>query len=221
MRVLIFISIGLCALFSCQQAQKQEMLPPTEVRTDSTTLTTEPLDSILKKELIQIGVEDQTLRFLLPDVTKRFGNDSKEYAYIWSLIHRQDSICIQKTTALLDQHGWVGKSRIGDEANQAIWLVIQHAALADQEKYLPLLKKSVANSESEGWHLAFLEDRMLMYKKEKQRYGSQALWDKEIKKMKIYPIEDVANVDKRREQLGLIPIKEFAESNGYVFDQLP
>jgi hypothetical protein len=123
-----------------------------------------------------------------------------------------------KTLKILDKYGWLGKSRVGDNANQALWLVIQHAELSMQETYLPLLKKSVEMGESEGWHQAFLEDRILMRNKKNQLYGSQATWDKTIGKMKIYPIDDVRNVNKRREQIGLEPIEEYAKMNGYIFD---
>jgi len=176
-------------------------------------------DSILKKELEFIGVEDQTLRLLLPEVKDEFGSKSDEYKYVWSLINQQDSICANKLVKILNTHGWVGKSRIVVKANQAIWLVMQHAKLKVQEKYLPLLKESVKNGESEGWHLAFLEDRILMYNKKKQVYGTQAVWDSDLKKNKIWPIEDVKNTNQRRKQLGLKPIEEYAKSNGYILDK--
>lgn len=176
-------------------------------------------DSILKEQLEQIAIEDQTLRFLLPDAIEKFGRDSREYKYIWSLIHRQDSICVNKVVHILDKYGWLGKSRVGENANQAIWLVMQHSELAIQKNYLPLLRKSVTKGESEGWHLAFLEDRVLMYSKKKQKYGTQAVWDNELKRNIIYPIEDVKNVNNRRQELGLEPIEKFADSNGYIFNQ--
>jgi len=37
--------------------------------------------------------------------------------------------------------------------------------------------------------------------------------------MKIYPIDDLKNVNQRRELIGLEPIEEYAKMNGYVFDQ--
>jgi len=43
--------------------------------------------------------------------------------------------------------------------------------------------------------------------------------DKTINALKIYPIEDVKNVNKRREKIGLEPIEEYAKQNGYIFDQ--
>ncbi|MFD0798432.1 DUF6624 domain-containing protein [Maribacter chungangensis] len=176
-------------------------------------------DSILKKELESIKVEDQTLRLLLPNVIEKFGRESEEYKYVWSQIQSQDSISSNKLFEILDNHGWVGKSRVGSSANQAIWLTIQHSDLKKQEKYLPLLRESVVKGESEGWHLAFLEDRILMRKKQKQIYGTQAVWDNELKKNKIYPIKDAKNVNQKRKKLGLDPIEDYAKINGYIFDK--
>ena len=190
-----------------------------KIKKSTELITTQLPDSILKKKLEIIGTEDQTLRHILPDVSQKFGRDSDEYKYIWSLINRQDSICLNKLIEIIDAHGWIGKSRIGAIANQTIWSVIQHAEVKVQEKYLPLLKKSVEKGESERWHLAFLEDRVLMYNKKKQIYGTQATWDNDLKKNKIYPIEDVKNVNQRRLNLGLETIEEYAKSNGHIFDQ--
>lgn len=175
-------------------------------------------DNMLKKELELIKVEDQTLRLLLPNVIEKFGRESQEYKYIWLQIQKQDSISSNKLFKILDKHGWVGKSRVGSAANQTIWLTIQHSDLETQEKYLTLLRESVNKGESEGWHLAFLEDRILMRKKQKQIYGTQAVWDNDLKKNKIYPIQDVKNINKKRKELGLEPIEEYAKKNDYIFN---
>jgi len=210
--LILLLTVG---FFGCDQNKPNRP----EIQEESEFTIAQSIDSLLKQELEQIAVEDQTLRLMLPDVEEKFGKGSNEEEYIWSLIHRQDSICLIKTLNILDTYGWLGKSKVGTKANQALWLVIQHADLATQETYLPMLKKSVQMGQSEGWHQAFLEDRILMRNKKKQIFGSQAIWDKTSGKMKIYPIDDVKNVNKRRAQLGLEPIEEFAKMNGYVFDQ--
>lgn len=176
-------------------------------------------DSMIAMKLEDIGMRDQTLRLLLPDVTSRFGRDSKEYKYIWSLIEHEDSVCSEVLVDILEEHGWLGISRVGESANQYIWLIIQHAELETQELYLPLLKESVKKEESPGWHLAYLEDRILMRNKQNQKYGTQSFWDQDLKKNKIYPIEDVSTVDERREELGLESMEEYANRYDYVFDQ--
>jgi len=215
MRYITLILICLLSVIGCKQNENKKH----EVNEKSELVVEQLSDSILKKKLEQIAVEDQTLRLILPEVGKKFGNGSEEEKFIWTLIHRQDSICLNSTLDILNQYGWLGKSRVGDKANQAIWLVIQHAELEQQEKFLPLLKESVKNGESEGWHQAFLEDRILMRKEKNQIYGSQAVWDNSIGKMKIYPIENLENVNKRRAEIGLETIEEYAEMNGYIFDQ--
>ena len=73
--------------------------------------------------------------------------------------------------------------------------------------------------ESKGWYLAFLEDRILMSNGKKQIYGSQAKFNQETGKFHIHPIENVETVNEKRKKIGLEPIEEYSEKNGYVFDQ--
>ncbi|NCA76669.1 MAG: hypothetical protein EOM90_10060 [Alphaproteobacteria bacterium] len=178
----------------------------------------DPIDTTLKYKLESIRVADQTLRLVLPEVEKKFGKDSKETKYFWSLIHQQDSINEKEVTKIIDNYGWLGYNRIGGSANQSLWLVIQHAPVEIQEKYVPYLKESVEKGESQGWYLAFLEDRILMRNGEKQIYGTQAVFNRDSGKTYIYPIQDVKDVNMRRTKLGLETIEEYSEKNGYVFE---
>lgn len=50
-----------------------------------------------------------------------------------------------------------GKSLAGPKGNRTVWAVIQHADLATQEKYLPLLQASVNTGESNAVDLVYLE----------------------------------------------------------------
>jgi len=176
-----------------------------------------PVDTLLKKKLETIRMKDQTLRLVLPMVEEKFGKDSEEVKYFWSLINKQDSINEFAILEIIDNHGWVRVSEVGYLANQSLWLVIQHAPLNVQEKYLPYLKKSVEQGESEGWYLAFLEDRILMRNGKKQKYGTQAKFDKTTGKNQIYPIGNPESVNERRKKIGLEPIEEYAEKNGYIY----
>ena len=177
-----------------------------------------PQDSILKNNLETIRMKDQVFRLILPEIEMIFGKDSEELNYIWELMHSQDSINELAVGNIIEEYGWLGENRVGTMANQSLWLVIQHAPLETQDKYLPYLQESVELGESEGWYLAFLEDRILMRKGEKQIYGSQSTFNKETGKFHIYPIKDHKNVNERRKNIGLEPLEEYAEKNGYVLD---
>ena len=173
----------------------------------------------MKQTLENLRMQDQTIRLLLPDAEKRFGRESEEYKWFRNvLMPRNDSVVLSKITNVLQNKGWMGISEVGELANQTLWLVIQHAPLNIQEKYLPLLEKSATIGESKARYLAFLKDRILMRQGKKQIYGTQSLWNKEKSKNVIWAIADYKTVNQRRKKVGLESIEDYAKNNGYLFD---
>jgi|SRR6185369_8536566 len=128
-----------------------------------------------------------------------------------------DSSNLVQVEALIAKYGWPGKSFVGENGNNTIFLVIQHSDLATQEKYFPMLKNSVANKESRPSALALLEDRILMRQGKKQVYGSQIVRDESSGGWKFYPIEDEKNVNLRRQKIGMQPLEEYAKYFGIVY----
>jgi hypothetical protein len=153
--------------------------------------------SAIKAELKAIYERDQKTR------------TSPDSAAFMSYI---DSCNQVQVKALIVKYGWMGKSLIGNY-NQVLFLVIQHADLATQEKYFPLLKESVDQGESSPADAAMLEDRILMRQSKKQIYGSQVVFNK-TGGQEFYPIEDEKNVNLRRAKAGLQPIEEYAKYFG-------
>lgn len=168
-------------------------------------------DKPLKNQLEEIYMKDQMLRRMIGDVEEKYGRESDEMNYFWSLISMQDSINEAQVMEIIDERGWVGKSVVGGQANSALWLVIQHAPIETQEKYLPLLKKSVKKGESRGSHLALLEDRILMRNGKPQTYGSQITRDEKTDKQIVYEIRDPEYVNQRRAEVGLGPIEDYVK----------
>lgn len=168
----------------------------------------------LQEQLEYIYVKDQMLRQLYRDAEDKFGRDSDEMKFFWKLVSEQDSINEQEVVNIIDQDGWLGISEVGGKANMAIWLVIQHAPLTLQEKYLPFLKESVLKGESQGNHLALLEDRILMRTGKPQTYGSQLKLDPESGKQVLHEIKDPEYVNQRRKEVGLGPIQDYLRRFG-------
>lgn len=173
----------------------------------------------LKEQLELIYVRDQTLRQLLETVEETYGNNSPEMAYFWYLISKEDSLNEKEVVQIIEDNGWLGQSEVGGKANTALWLVIQHADVELQEKYLPLLKASVKKGESQGSHLALLEDRILMYQGKPQIYGSQIVLDQETGQWKLYDLENPDQVDERRKEVGLGPLKEYLDQMGVEWNK--
>lgn len=130
-----------------------------------------------------------------------------------------DSTNLCQLEPLLERYGWMGRSMVGDTANSAIFLVIQHSNLETQLKYLPMLQKSVENGDSRPSNLALMQDRILMRQGKKQIYGSQVITNASGG-YEFYPIEDEANVNMRRAKIGMSPLEDYAKFFGIEY-QLP
>lgn len=175
-------------------------------------------DKKLKTQLENILVKDQMLRGVIDEVEGKYGKDSDQMNYFWDLMQREDSLNTIEVIDIIEKHGWVGQSIVGGQANMAIWLVIQHAPIEIQEKYLPLMRESVAKRESQGNHLALLEDRILMGNGKPQIYGSQMISDNTTGGYKIYDLFEPEFVDQRRAAVGLGPLSEYVSRWQIVFD---
>jgi hypothetical protein len=120
-----------------------------------------------------------------------------------------DSINLIKVKKIIDTRGWLGKDVIGDKGITTVFLVIQHADSETQRKYLPLMREAFAKGNAEASHLGSLEDRVAIGKGEKQIYGTQIGVDLETNISYVLPLIDPINMDKRRKEIGLQPLKEY------------
>lgn len=144
------------------------------------------------------------------DQKTRKGSDSTAFrSYL-------DSCNLVQVEKLISKYGWLGKSFVGVRGNQTVFLVIQHSDLETQEKYLPVMQRSVDEGESNASDLALLQDRVLMRQGKKQIYGSQVVFNN-TGGQEFYPIEDEENVNVRRAKVGLQPIEEYAKYFGIEY----
>jgi uncharacterized protein DUF6624 len=117
-----------------------------------------------------------------------------------------------RLAAIMEKHGWPGRSLVGDEAAESAWLILQHA-IGDpslQRRGLALLRDAAAIGDVSLLHVAMLEDRIRSSEGKGQRYGTQFDWD-EHGRISPLPIEDESNVDQRRAEIGLAPLAEDTE----------
>jgi len=167
-------------------------------------------NNLLTAQLDSIHVKDQRYRQMIDDVEAKHGYESKEMKDLWRTINKNDSANLIQVTNILETYGWLGADAVGEQGNATIFLVIQHADLKTQEKYLPMMRQAVKNGKAKGSELALLEDRVAMRQGKKQIYGSQISRDQKTGKYFVAPIEDEPNVNKRRAAVGLMPLEDYA-----------
>ncbi|RZJ53421.1 MAG: hypothetical protein EOO44_08535 [Flavobacterium sp.] len=174
-------------------------------------------DKPLQKELLTIYKEDQEIRSEFMVVYKDPKSDKKKIDSLGKIMNYKDSINLIKIVKILDEKGWVGPDVVGSQANQTLFLVIQHADIKNQQKYLPMMHEAVKKGNAKGSSLALLEDRVALRENRKQIYGSQFSM-MQGKGQFVLPLEDPDNVDKRRAEVGLGPLADYLKQWNIAWD---
>jgi hypothetical protein len=86
--------------------------------------------------------------------------------------------------------------------------VIQYSSNELQKKYLSLIEVECKNKEAEWQSYALMKDRILVSEKKPQIYGSQVTFNNAKQQYELFPLADPPHVDKRRESVGLPPLKD-------------
>lgn len=175
------------------------------------------LDKGLVKLLDSVLYYDQKYRSQIEKVENQYGRKSKEWDELAKKITHHDSVNEKTVTDILDKHGWLGPDVVGANGNTALFLVIQHADIGVQQKYLPMMREAVKNKKAKPSSLALLEDRVALGTGGKQIYGSQVNRD-DNGVYYVMELEDPEHVDERRAQVGLPPLGEYTMRWGFKWD---
>jgi hypothetical protein len=121
-------------------------------------------------------------------------------------VHRRNAARLE---AIVNEHGWPGRTQAGDDGAEAAWRTLQHAIVRPDliRLYLPLLQQAAAAGEIPDWHPAYLLDRIRFFEGKPQVYGTQYDWDEEGF-TKLWPVEDPEHVNEKRKSVGLPPLAE-------------
>jgi len=163
----------------------------------------------ITKQLLDIDELDQRYRNQMEETIARFGSDSKESKALFKNMKTTDSLNLIQVEAIINKHGWLGSDKIGSQANTTLFMVIQHAELPAQIKYLPMMREAVKKGNARASSLALLEDRVALKQGKKQIYGSQISWNMKTNESFVAPLEDPDNVDLRRAEVGLPSLQAY------------
>lgn len=174
-------------------------------------------DPGLRTELLRRTKTDQDARFAIINWMKANGSNEKlsdeRKAEYQKLLHAVETADLENTNWLKEiiaKQGWPTFTLVGKDGAQSAWLLVQHAD-ADpkfQRQCLDLMTKLPKNEMSQK-NFAYLTDRVLLAEGKKQIYGTQ--FTTIDGKVQPRPLEDPVNVDKRRAEVGLSTLAEYAK----------
>lgn len=169
-------------------------------------------DKPLRKRLQQLGKADQDIR---QQWAVAYHAQPRNQAKVDSLLRemqRIDSLNQKEICDILDQRGFVGRQVVG-EACAVFWLIIQHASIELQQKYLPQFQQAAARGDIVPSHVAMMEDRINAFGGKPQKYGSQFYEDKYGVK-RLYPLLDPEKVEEWRKEVGMEPLADYLRKYG-------
>lgn len=113
---------------------------------------------------------------------------------------------------VLREHGWPGRTLVGEEGVAHAALIVQHA---DRDRALQLfglglLIEAVDADDADPSHAAYLIDRIHLHRGVPTRYGTQYARNPRGE-LELLPVEDPGGLDARRAGLGLPPQREFEQ----------
>jgi hypothetical protein len=137
--------------------------------------------------------------------------EKSEFEKITAPIEKIDGDNTKWLMHVVDEHGWPTITMVGKDGANAAWLLVQHADhnVKFQRKCLDLMTK-LPKDEVSRPELAYLTDRVLLAEGKKQIYGTQ--FSDDDGKFRPRPLEDEVNVDKRRAEVGLEPLADYAKT---------
>lgn len=160
-------------------------------------------DKPLRNHLQQLGQRDQQIRI---QYLNAYNTQPQNEQLTDSLLREMQLIDKENETEIcqiLDECGWIGRKVVGD-ACTVFWVIIQHAPVELQKKYLPLFRQGVSEGDLSASDVAMMEDRICLFEDRPQRYGSQIV--EQDGRRVIYKLEDASKVDEWRQEIGMIPL---------------
>lgn len=159
-------------------------------------------NTAIAEQIIQLKNKDEELRQELVNSGELFDGYNKRM----EALHNSNAAALDQ---IIDSIGYPTADKVGNEASNAAWLIIQHSI--SQPNFMikcrSLLEEAVKNDQAKPIHLAYLTDRIAVLEGNAQLYGTQFDWD-ENGELSPNPYDDLNKVNHRRQSIGLKSLEE-------------
>ncbi len=151
-----------------------------------------------------IGLKNADLEFR--DKLIQNGQLGVGYNEEMAKIHNKNAEILNE---IINTIGYPTDDKVGKEASEAAWLVIQHSIGQPDfmKKCLKLLEVAVSENKTNSKSLAYLTDRVAVFEGNPQLYGTQFDWDKNGE-LSPNLFDDLTKVNQRRKSIGLNTLEE-------------
>ena len=166
-------------------------------------------DTNLQAELLEMGRLDQDVRFRIMAMIQSDPAtvSEEEFRALMGEQTTVDEANLVRLEEIVREYGWPSTELVGKEANGAAWVILQHADIAVQRRYLPLLREATKENRALASNLAMLEDEIALVDSGQQIYGTEIKMVDDI--VFVAPVVDPEQLDERRAAVGLPPMEDY------------
>jgi hypothetical protein len=125
-----------------------------------------------------------------------------------------DSLNEAKAKEIVSKYGYPGFDIVGEKGSGRFWAIVQHCDndIQFQEKIILLMKKEIVTNNASRENFAYLEDRVLVNKNQKQIFGTQCHLNSKTHQWEPFPLKDPSKVDILRKSMGIEPLADYLKS---------
>ncbi|MBS0201190.1 MAG: hypothetical protein JSR70_12145 [Proteobacteria bacterium] len=164
---------------------------------------------------MDMPLHDEILRRIAIDQQAQHASIDNKYAQpqmdALAAVNRDNLAWLRST--LMNAKRWPGRTQVGADGSNALWLLLQHADgdVALQRRALDLMTRA-ESGEVSPIDQAMLTDRVLVNEGKPQHYGSQfSTADKGTMTMKPADTDSEAELDARRAAVGLPSLADYRQ----------
>ena len=157
-------------------------------------------------EIAQKIIDLKNNDFELRESMKQNGLLGEGYNDEMAKLHDKNAMILEN---IIDMIGYPVADKVGKEASEAAWLVIQHSIGRPKfmRKCARLLENEVKNKNADPQHFAYLSDTIAVLERIPQLYGTQFDWDSSGL-LNPDRFDDVSKVNERRKSIGLNNVQD-------------
>lgn len=186
-----------------ETSQKLKYCKPANTKAENPDLQLQIIKMFVKDQLVRDGKMD--------NIIAKYNLVKNEFVNIQGATNI-DAENKDKLQEIFTKYGFPTKKMVGEDAMRGIFILIQHADndIDWQKSQLPQIKKAVKDGDMDGQSYAYLYDRIRVNSGQKQLYGTQFVKVDPINKViELAATEDLGNLDKRRMEIGMMPIETY------------
>lgn len=214
MKNLIFIFALTLSFFACDSFTTTNTNKPTT--TNGNDRIRETSDNPVTQALLDMRQKEQALQAKIDEASDQFGDEQA----LFELDEQQQKMHVvhmAKLEELMGSAGWISSKEYGKTACEQALTIMKNAPGERLEAHLDVLLNAAKTGEAAPAEVAYIHDKVLMHRGKKQLYGTQIAFNEKKGINDVYPIQDEANVDVRRAEVGLGPLADALKKMGIQY----